>query len=453
MRLLALEFGADIVYTEELIDWKMLQCKRKVNPVLGTVDFINEMDGDVVFRTCDKEKNHVVLQLGTASAERALKAAQLVQHDVAGIDINMGCPKEFSIKGGMGAALAANIDNAKKILTTLVSELTIPVTCKIRIKRTAEETIEHVKELEATGIAAIAIHARTRNERPQHKPHPGEWRNLTCCETLNNKRLSLLEIVKAVAEAVTIPVICNGGSKEIEKHSDIWKYKEACGASSIMIARAAEWNCSILRNEPMMELMDIIRKYLKVAVDYDAYPANAKYCIQNMLRDQQESELGRRFLDAQTLEQICEVFELKDYFKLRQAEFIRKGLQMRRDVVPKIDDDDNQPEAKKLKTDSDLIEENVTFIRANYINKNDELPKSVLHTFTKKKLRTVPTYETEQRGRLFRAVLTLKNKKYASTVWEKNKKFAEQGAALVASIHWGLVSKTALLENGSLPPI
>lgn len=173
MRLLALEFGADIVYSEELIDWKLIKCKRKVNAVLGTVDFVNEGDGEIVFRTCEIERDRVVLQLGTSCAERALKAAQLVQSDVAAIDINMGCPKEFSIKGGMGAALAANIENAKRILTTLVSALSVPVTCKIRIKKTAEETIQHVKELESTGISAIAIHARTRNERPQHKPHPG----------------------------------------------------------------------------------------------------------------------------------------------------------------------------------------------------------------------------------------------------------------------------------------
>lgn len=174
MRLLALEFGADIVYTEELIDWKLMKCKRKVNEVLDTIDFVDEVDGSVIFRTCAQEKGKVVLQIGTASAERALKTAKLVELDVAGIDINMGCPKEFSIKGGMGAALAANIENAKKILTTLVTSLSIPVTCKIRIKKTTEETIEHVKELASTGIKAIAIHARTRDERPQHNPHPGK---------------------------------------------------------------------------------------------------------------------------------------------------------------------------------------------------------------------------------------------------------------------------------------
>lgn len=44
----------------------------------------------------------------------------------------MGCPKEFSIKGGMGAALLAKPEKARGILKTLVENLRIPVTCKIR---------------------------------------------------------------------------------------------------------------------------------------------------------------------------------------------------------------------------------------------------------------------------------------------------------------------------------
>lgn len=55
-----------------------------------------------------------------------------VENDVAGIDINMGCPKEFSIKGGMGAALLTNTEVAKDILRTLVNNIKVPVTCKIR---------------------------------------------------------------------------------------------------------------------------------------------------------------------------------------------------------------------------------------------------------------------------------------------------------------------------------
>lgn len=63
--------------------------------VLGTVDFIEKNNGAIVFRTCPLEKGKVVLQLGTANAERALKVAKMVENDVAAIDINMGCPKDL----------------------------------------------------------------------------------------------------------------------------------------------------------------------------------------------------------------------------------------------------------------------------------------------------------------------------------------------------------------------
>lgn len=90
MRLLALRFGADLVYTEELIDYKLMKCRKVINSTLKTVDFIDETDGNnVVFRTCEEEKGKVILQIGTADASRALKAAKLVEEYVAGIDVNM----------------------------------------------------------------------------------------------------------------------------------------------------------------------------------------------------------------------------------------------------------------------------------------------------------------------------------------------------------------------------
>lgn len=109
------------------------------------------------------------------------------ENDVAGIDINMGCPKEFSVKGGMGVALLEQTDKAYRILHTLVENLSIPVTCKIRIFETAEETLSVVNKLVSAGIKAIAIHGRTRNERPQHAVHH--------------------DIIRHVAERIPIPVI------------------------------------------------------------------------------------------------------------------------------------------------------------------------------------------------------------------------------------------------------
>jgi tRNA-dihydrouridine synthase 2 len=64
----------------------------------------------------------------------------------------MGCPKAFSIKGGMGAALLSQPERIKAILTTLVKGLPhLPITCKIRILPSEEDTLSLVKMIESTG--------------------------------------------------------------------------------------------------------------------------------------------------------------------------------------------------------------------------------------------------------------------------------------------------------------
>lgn len=87
----------------------------------------------------------------------------------------------------MGVALMAKPERAMNILRTLVNSLSIPVTCKIRIFETREDTLELVKLLVSSGIKAISIHGRTRDERPQHAVHT--------------------DIIRYVAENVSIPVI------------------------------------------------------------------------------------------------------------------------------------------------------------------------------------------------------------------------------------------------------
>lgn len=96
----------------------------------------------------------------------------------------------------------------------------------------------------------------------------------------------------------------SGGSKEIEINEDIKKFKDETGCSSVMIARAAEWNVSIFRKEGKLPLDEVISTYLKCAIDFDNSPSNTKYCIQNILRELQDSDKGREFLESQTLQQM-----------------------------------------------------------------------------------------------------------------------------------------------------
>ena len=74
----------------------------------------------------------------------------------------MGCPKTFSIQGGMGAALLTNPDLIKDILDTLVRNLNVPITAKIRLLPDVKDTIQLMNIIQNTGVKAIALHGRTK---------------------------------------------------------------------------------------------------------------------------------------------------------------------------------------------------------------------------------------------------------------------------------------------------
>lgn len=83
MRMLCLQYGASLVYTEELIDRRLALSTPVENAHLGTTDFVDDK-GVIIFRTTPMERERVVLQIGTASPELALQAASVVAPYVAG---------------------------------------------------------------------------------------------------------------------------------------------------------------------------------------------------------------------------------------------------------------------------------------------------------------------------------------------------------------------------------
>lgn len=209
MRLLALQYGADIVYSPEIIDRRLINSSRIVNEELGTVDFIDDKQ-NLNIRIHPDEKSRLIVQIGSANPEYAVQAARKVEKDVAGIDLNCGCPKKFSVVGGMGSALLENPDLLKKILTALVESCTVPVTCKIRLleakdgKTSVERTTELLKMIESTKVSAVAIHCRFIPQRPRE---PAHW-----------------DILKQLAGSVNIPVIANGDFWILD---DIKRFQEA----------------------------------------------------------------------------------------------------------------------------------------------------------------------------------------------------------------------------------
>uniref|UniRef100_A0A4W6EHK9 Dihydrouridine synthase 2 n=1 Tax=Lates calcarifer TaxID=8187 RepID=A0A4W6EHK9_LATCA len=361
MRLLALDYGADVVYCEELIDIKMAQCQRVENEVLQTVDFVAP-DDRVMFRTCERERDRVVFQMGTADPDRALTVAKLVEKDVAAVDVNMGCPKEYSTKGGMGAALLSDPDKIEAILRKLVAGVSVPVTCKIRILPSLEETISLVQRIQKTGVTAVAVHGRFKEERPRHPVH--------------------CDYIQAVAQAVSIPIIANGGSLDLVKtNTDIEEFRKATGASSVMLARAAMWNPSVFSSQGLLPVETVMEEYLKYAIRYDNNAFNTKYCLCQMLRDKVESPLGKQVQAAQTNAEISEAYGLQEFYQQTQDQ-----LQARRDALQS----DSQPDRPVM--DGDVTTMAVKFERREY--PPQITPKMFLLEWSRKEKLEQPLYET-----------------------------------------------------------
>ena len=134
------------------------------------------------------------------------------------IDINMGCPAPKIVNNGDGAALMRDPALAAKVIEAVVRAVDVPVTVKFR-KGWDEKSVnclEFARMAEASGAAAVAVHGRTR---AQQYSGTADW-----------------DIIRAVKQAVSIPVIANGDVAEPEDAVRILDYT---GADMAMIGRGA----------------------------------------------------------------------------------------------------------------------------------------------------------------------------------------------------------------------
>ncbi len=188
----------------------------------------------------------------------ALRVAE--KESPAFIDINMGCPAPKVAGNGGGSALMRDPKLAGEIVRECVRSASVPVTVKIRAGWDKQNitAVEVAKRCEDAGASAITVHGRTRDQ--MYAP-PVD-----------------MDIIKAVKDAVGVPVIGNG---DIDSPQSAAKMYEYTGCDFIMVGRAAmgrPWifgginaylrDGTILPEPPLSERMRIMLKEIGLMMEY-----------------------------------------------------------------------------------------------------------------------------------------------------------------------------------------
>ena len=229
-RLLCRELGAGLVCME------MVSAKAI---------YYNNKNTDSLMEIHPEEKPVSLQLFGSDPQIISEMAKRIEERPFSILDINMGCPVPKVVNNGEGSALMKNPKLVEAILSSLVKAVNKPVTVKIRkgFDETHANAVEIAKIAESCGVAAVAVHGRTRE---QYYSGKADW-----------------EMIARVKEAVSIPVIGNG---DVDSPRAAKALLEQTGCDGVMIGRAAQGNPWIFRE---------VVSYLETGV-IPAPPTNAE---------------------------------------------------------------------------------------------------------------------------------------------------------------------------------
>lgn len=244
-RLLCKEKGADLVYTE-MVSAKGIQYNNK--------------NTEGLLQISEKERP-AALQLFGADPDILSETAKRLEHrnfDI--LDINMGCPVPKVVNNGEGSALMMNPELIGEIVRRVSTGYSKPVTVKIRkgFHEDSNNAVEVARIAQENGAAAVAVHARTREQFYSGK---ADW-----------------EVIRRVKEAVSIPVI---GSGDVFTPEDAERMMRETNCDGIMLARGTRgnpWifeqiktylNTGILMPKPgFAEVKEMILRHGALSVEY-----------------------------------------------------------------------------------------------------------------------------------------------------------------------------------------
>lgn len=230
--------GAGLVYTE-MVSAKGLYYKDEKTRLL---------------MASHEDEKPVAIQIFGSDPDIMVEVAVKVSEEADIIDINMGCPAPKVVKNDDGSKLMLKPALIDDITRKVVAASKVPVTIKIRKGWDNDHVnaVEIAQIAEKNGVAAIAVHGRTRDQFYTGKAD--------------------LDIIKAVKENVKIPVIGNGDIVDVASARHMFEYT---GCDAIMVGRASIGNPWIFKGilsgedyKPSREeLVDVIKEHYKLLIE------------------------------------------------------------------------------------------------------------------------------------------------------------------------------------------
>lgn len=204
-RYMCKKYGADVMYTEFVSSEALIRDIQKTKQKMTLFDF----DRPVAIQIYGHDIDSMV---------EAAKVAEECQPDF--IDINYGCPMKKIIRHGAGAAMLLEPDKMQRMTEAIVKAVNIPVTAKTRLgwDHDSKIIVEVAERLQDAGVAALAIHGRTRSML-----YTGEADWSLIADVKNNQRM-------------TIPVIGNG---DINGPLKAKTFLDQSGVDALMIGRGS----------------------------------------------------------------------------------------------------------------------------------------------------------------------------------------------------------------------